>query len=120
MDRLTEVIKRHPGPQQVDRAVVVKLPGKHFPQLQAAEQAVFHDGQAVEYAERHKLSVHHKAWGGAHTGPGIRFICTSDAIDDPDHATRPSAPPSARVYAVPWVLTARYALEHLPYPTLGV
>ena len=29
--------------------------------------------------------VHLKAWGGECTGPGIRFICESDAIDDPDH-----------------------------------
>ena len=60
MDKfITEVIKKHPGPQQVDRAVVVKVPGKHFPQLQLAEPAVFYDGQAVEYAERHKFSAHH-------------------------------------------------------------
>ena len=35
--------------------------------------------------ERHKFKAHHKAWGAAHTGPGVRFICTSDAVDDADH-----------------------------------
>ena len=39
----------------------------------------------MEYdAERHKFTQHLKAWGAALTGPGIRFICKSDAIDDPD------------------------------------
>ena len=42
-------------------------------------------GTAVEAAERHKFARHLKAWGDAHTaGNGIRFICDSDAIDDPD------------------------------------
>ena len=40
---------------------------------------------AVEFQERHSFERHVKAWGAAHTGPGIRFVCTSDAIDDPDH-----------------------------------
>ena len=29
-----ERIRQHPGQQQVDRAVKVDVPGKHFPQLQ--------------------------------------------------------------------------------------
>lgn len=33
-----EVIKQHPGPVQVSRKVLVNVPGKHFPNLQAAEQ----------------------------------------------------------------------------------
>ena len=33
----------------------------------------------------HKFAQHLKAWGVAHTGPGIRFICESNAVDDPDH-----------------------------------
>ena len=74
MERFAEVIKKHPGQQQVDRAVVVKVPGKHFPALQPAEQAAFYDGQAVEYTERHKFLAHHKAWGAAHTGPGMRTL----------------------------------------------
>ena len=31
-----EVIKQYPGLQQVERAVKVMVPGKHFPQLQPA------------------------------------------------------------------------------------
>ena len=81
-----ERIKQHPGPVQVQRKVLVNVPGKHFPGLSSAEQAQFYEGQACEYAERHKFSQHLKAWGGAHTGPGIRFICSSDAIDDPSHS----------------------------------
>jgi hypothetical protein len=79
-----EIIRQYPGLVHVARRVQLKVPGKHFPNLTAAEQKEFFDGTAVEYAERHKFSQHLKAWGMAHTGPGIRFICTSDAIDDPN------------------------------------
>ena len=78
-------IKQYPGQQQVDRAVVVSVPGKHFTFLSAAQQKLSYDGTAVEYRERHIFERHAKAWGAAHTGPGIRFICESDALDDPDH-----------------------------------
>ena len=61
-----EVIRQHPGPVQVVRKVIVKVPGKHFPGLQLAEQAAFYDGQACEYAERHQFLQHMKAWGLAH------------------------------------------------------
>ena len=79
-----EIIRQYPGPVQVARRVQLKVPGKHFPNLTAAEQKEFFDGTAVEYAERHKFAQHLKAWGVAHTGPEIRFIGTSDAIDDPN------------------------------------
>ena len=78
-------IKQYSGQQQVQRKVVVNVPGKHFPSLQAAEQKAFYPGTCVEYAERHKFDRHLMAWGQAHTGPGLRFVCESDAIDDPDH-----------------------------------
>lgn len=65
-------IKQYPGQQQVDRAVVVAVPGKHFPFLSADQQKVSYDGTAVEYRERHTferyVERHNKAWGVAHTG----------------------------------------------------
>ena len=85
MDAFAERIRQYPGPVQVQRRVKVKVPGKHFPGLASSEQKEMYDGTAVESAERHQFAVHHKAWGGAHRGPGIRFICDSDAVDDPDH-----------------------------------
>jgi hypothetical protein len=85
MDGFVQAIKQYPGQQQVDRSVKVKVPGKHFPQLQASEQAAMYWGTAVEFRDRQKFPRHAKAWGGEHTGPGIRFICDSDAIDDPDN-----------------------------------
>ena len=85
MDGFVQSIKQYPGQQQVDRSVKVKVPGKHFPQLQASEQAAMYWGTAVEFRERQKFPRHAKAWGGEHTRPGIRFICDSDAIDDPDN-----------------------------------
>ena len=80
-----EVVKQHPGLVQVTRRVQVQVPGKHFPQLEPAEQAAFYLGTAVEYKDRHNFPRHLKAWGAPHTGPGIRFLCNSDAIDDPDN-----------------------------------
>ena len=88
-----DVIKQYPGPLTVSRAVKVDVPGKHFPQLTGAEQNASYTGTAVEFTERHTFARHLKAWGAAHTGSGIRFICDSDAIDDPDAAA--SAAPSS-------------------------
>ena len=47
---MTEVerIKQYPGQVQVTRAVKVNVPGKHFPQLQPAEQKQMYTGTAVE------------------------------------------------------------------------
>ena len=80
-----EVVKQYTGVITVQRRVVVKVPGKFFPQLQPSEQKDFYEGEAVEHHVRHTFARHAKAWGAAHTGPGIRIICKSDAIDDPDY-----------------------------------
>ena len=80
-----ERIKQYPGHVQAARKVKVQVPGKHFPGLTAAEQKAFYEGTAIEFTERHSFATHSKAWGAAHKGPGLRFICVSDAIDDPDH-----------------------------------
>ena len=85
MDAFVEPIKQYPGKQQVERAVKVNVPGKHFTGLTQAEQKLSYEATAVEYRERHDFERHVKAWGAAHKGPGIRFVCDSDAIDDPDH-----------------------------------
>ena len=77
-----DVIKQYPGPLTVSRAVKVDVPGKHFPQLTGAEQNASYTGTAVEFTERHTFARHAKGLGRpAHCGPGIRFICDSDAID---------------------------------------
>ena len=80
-----EIIKQYPGAQTAARRVKAKIPGKFFPQLQPAEQKALYDGEAVEFRERYSFSKHAKGWGAAHNGPGIRVICMSDAIDDPDN-----------------------------------
>ena len=78
-------IKQYAGQVQVTRAVKVKAPGKHFTGLTGSEAQQEYWAEAVEYKERHAFDRHVKAWGAAHTGPGIRFICESDALDDPEH-----------------------------------
>ena len=60
MDGFVESIKQYPGQQQVDRSVNVKVPGKHFPQLQASEQAAMYWGTAVEFRDRQKFPRHAK------------------------------------------------------------
>jgi hypothetical protein len=70
-----EIIKQYPGPQQVQRAVKVNVPGKHFPQLQPAEQKVDYEGVATEFSEKHKFAQHAKAWGIQ-----ICMSSTSDAM----------------------------------------
>ena len=65
---VVERIKQYPGLQQVDRAVMVLVPGKHFPQLTLAEQKVDYEGTAVEHGLRHAFGLYRKAWGLAHTG----------------------------------------------------
>ena len=42
-----DVIRQYPGQQQVDRTVDV--PGRHFPQLEAAEQKQFYSGSCLLY-----------------------------------------------------------------------
>ena len=68
-----EVIRQYAGPVQVTRRVWVRVPGKHFPGLQATEQKEFFKGTAVESKDKHKFHRHLKAWGAEHTGPGIRY-----------------------------------------------
>ena len=80
-----EPIKQYPGQMQVTRAVRVKAPGKFFNNLSSAERALDYWVGAVEYRERYAFERHQKGWGAAHTGPGVRFVAESDAIDDPDH-----------------------------------
>ena len=54
--------------------MIVNIPGKFFPSLTGAEQAAFYPGEPVEFKERHIFARHAKAWGAAHTGPGLRVI----------------------------------------------
>ena len=67
MDMYVSAIKQHPGPQQVTRRVKVKVPGKHFPNLQAAEQAQSYWGEAVEHKERHGSRGHGRTQTGVVT-----------------------------------------------------
>jgi hypothetical protein len=85
MNAHIEIIKQYGGQVQVTRAVKVQVPGKHFPSLTPTEQKEMYWGTAIEYTERHSFPAFLKGWGVAHKGPGIRFLCESDVLDDPDH-----------------------------------
>ena len=73
MDQFVEAIRQHPGQKQVDRAVVVAAPGKHFSWLSDADKKKSYDGVPTEYRERFPFD-RNKSWGQAHKGPGIRFV----------------------------------------------
>ena len=74
---------------------MVDVPGKHFPQLTGAEQNASYAGTAVEFTERHTFARHVKAWGAAHTGPGIRFICATRTPSTTPPRARPARQPPA-------------------------
>ena len=75
-------IKQYAGQKQVTQAVRVQVPGKHFTGLSASEQKLDYWVSAMEFRERHAFERNLKAWGSAHTGPGIRFVSEDDAVDD--------------------------------------
>ena len=79
----------YPGQQQVDLKVKVDVPGSWFAAgaaggLTSGEKNERYEDIAVEFQEKH---VFPPLPGGrkAATGPAIRFLCHSDAADDPDH-----------------------------------
>ena len=84
-----QVIKQYPGQEQVDLKVVVQIPGSWFGgtasgALSASERRELYEAQAVEYAAVHEFpgaTVKSKKVREA----GIRFICMSDAADEPTH-----------------------------------
>ena len=78
-DHGIDQIKQHGGVVTVQRRVVVNAPGKFFGGLTPSEAAASYSVEAIEYKEKHSFARHPKAWGAAHTGPGIRFLSRSDA-----------------------------------------
>ena len=62
-----EVIRQYAGPVQVTRRVWVRVPGKHFPGLQATEQKEFFKGTAVESKKQAQIPPPPESMGrGAH------------------------------------------------------
>ena len=86
LDAHIDVIRQYPypGQQTAERHVKVMVPGRFFPSLRPSERAVNYEGEASEYTERRQFKDH-VAWGAAHKGPGIRFVCNSNAVEDPDN-----------------------------------
>ena len=79
-----EPIKQYQGQVQVTRSVRVETPGRHYNNLTGPEAQASYWATVVEFKERQPFPQH-KAWGAKHTGPGIRYVCDLDAVDDPDH-----------------------------------
>ena len=87
MDGFVQSIKQYPGQQQVDRSVKVKVPGKHFPQLQASESKRLCIGapRSSSVTGRSFLDMQRRRGGASTLGLESDPICESDAIDDPDN-----------------------------------
>ena len=83
-----EAIKQHGGVVTAQRRVKVKVPGKHFPQLQSAETAVDYMRARPSSTRSATSSLHTRRPGARPTRARASASCacpTSDAIDDPDH-----------------------------------
>ena len=112
-----EIIRQYPGPVQVARRVQLKVPGKHFPNLTAAEQKEFYDGTAVEYAEpgagkftdeassaghvllRRMVKLHYN-WKYKFVRPTVEEVCARYTVKHAQGGARPAgaqqvAPPRA-------------------------
>ena len=85
MDAFTERIKQYPAKEQAELRVRVMLPGNMFPGLTLSEQRAKYEAEANGYELAHtfpkKLGVRAKPI----TCEGIRYLCVSDVMDDPEH-----------------------------------
>lgn len=84
-----EIIKQYPGPEQVELAVVINIPGSWFGAgaqggLTASEKKDKYEAVAVEFAPVHEFPRTNTNKKGSKE-PAIRFICPSDAEDEPNH-----------------------------------
>jgi hypothetical protein len=82
MDRYVEVVKQYPGQEQVDLAVEIDVAGSWFGDgpmgaLTTTERRKKYTAQAVEYSEVREFP-------GASKEKAIRFICGTDAADEPN------------------------------------
>ena len=83
------LFKQYPGQQQVDLACKINVPGSWFGgtsdgALTAGERREKYIAVAVEYNEKHVFEAAARG-RKAVVFPAIRFVCPSDAADDPDH-----------------------------------
>jgi len=79
MDAFVEPIKQYPGQQQVERAVIVDVSGKHFTFLTAADKKKSYKATAVEYRERYAFDRHNTAGPPASAFDGPSLGLRSDA-----------------------------------------
>lgn len=76
-------IRQHPGKEQVELKVRIKVPGNVFPGLTPTERAQHYEAQATEFIPAHRFAK--AGLRPAETTAAIRYLCTSDVVDDPQH-----------------------------------
>ena len=84
MDGFVDRIKQYPAKEQAELRVRVNVPGSWFNNLSSAKRGQKYVGEAVGFEAAFHFGK--KCGRAAHTSPGVRFICESDVIDDPDHS----------------------------------
>ncbi|KAK3270373.1 hypothetical protein CYMTET_21224 [Cymbomonas tetramitiformis] len=83
-----EVVKKYPGPEQVQLSVVIEVPGRWFNAIPTYEKAKTFLATAVQY------SICHQFGNGRNAvkTEAIRFQVEDDVLDAPDHEGYPTGP----------------------------
>ena len=82
MDAFTERIRQYPAKEQAELRVRVNIPGSWFGGLTPAESSVVYEGEACGFEDAYRFS--RKGYRQAFVSEAVRFICKSDAQDDPN------------------------------------
>ena len=76
-----DVIKQYGGLVTIQRRVKVKVPGKHFPQLQAAEQKVQRRQQSTrEPTQLRRPPPPRPPWRACDFSPVCHLVLVSDSV----------------------------------------
>ena len=85
MDAHIERIKQYPAKEQAELRVRVMLPGNMFPGLTPSESRAKYEAEANGFELAHNFPKKIGLRATAITCEGIRFLCISDVMDDPEH-----------------------------------
>ena len=85
MDGFVERIKQYPAKEQAELRVRVMLPGNMFPGLTPTEQRDKYEAEASGYELAHTFPAVRNVRQKPITCEGVRFLCISDVMDDPQH-----------------------------------
>ena len=85
MEAFVDKIKQYPAKEQSELRVRVMLPGNMFPGLTPSEQRDKYEAEAFGYELAHTFPKKVGVRAKPITCEGIRFLCVSDVMEDPNH-----------------------------------